>query len=498
MDQAVQIFGRFSVKKALWGLFFLHILFHLPMLNTPPVGLHYWRQIVGHSMARNYFTEPSSFLESRVDIRTEPEDSGIIYHEFPLTYWLAGQSYALFGVQNITPRLIALLFNLLLIFFAYRLARVLEYDPEKAFLFSFLLTSAPLYFYYSVALTPDILGLTFFIGGLAYFLSSLKEKGFSSFLFGTGLLILGTLCKPTYLFFGLAVAVPFFILLKKERKLAILWRGLAAGTAVLATNAYILRQSKIFYDQSPSERQLHTPIGPAESFGPLKEVLEPWLRAVTTWFIEVEVGYLVLPAFLVGLWQVWQAPRFRSFSAAFWLSWFVGFCVYFYFFGSRFAHHDYYMTCILPIVAILSAGGLLFISKKPWFGKRLLYILALIFLAGYIRVAGRWFFNPGLPNALVYQGRQISQDIPEKDLIFVGGDKTPNAYFYFLERKGVSLNNRIHAHIKDLPYQNFKWLVQNRDKGPVEKELFSLYSVELVRSVAEFDIYRLTSLVSKG
>ncbi len=121
----------------------LQVLFQIPILNQGPQASHVWRQIVGHAAAVNYYEEDFRFFYPRSDIRVSPSDSGIIYHEFPITYWLTAQSYRLTGFNNANSHIIALLFNIFFIYGLFFLGKALGYSYRRSLLMSFFGTFAP-------------------------------------------------------------------------------------------------------------------------------------------------------------------------------------------------------------------------------------------------------------------------------------------------------------------------------------------------------------------
>lgn len=195
--------NRKTILSILAGMIFVQFLLHIPFLNNPPMGQHVWRQVVGHAMALNYHLEDDSFWSPRNDTRITDEHDGRIWHEFPLGYWLIGKSYDLTGYHDINARLIWLILSLFAIPFAYLFLRELGGGTFQSLLFTFFLTFAPYYFYYSITVVPNLHGLIWFMGGIAFIARPIREQKLNfRFLLGMVLVTLATLTKPTYLFFG--------------------------------------------------------------------------------------------------------------------------------------------------------------------------------------------------------------------------------------------------------------------------------------------------------
>ena len=76
MEKSEKIFNSLAqkIKNVQTRYFLLSVIavqfvLHLPVFNMPPMGQHVWRQVMGLSMARNYYEEDRSFLDSAQDIR---------------------------------------------------------------------------------------------------------------------------------------------------------------------------------------------------------------------------------------------------------------------------------------------------------------------------------------------------------------------------------------------------------------------------------------------
>ena len=113
-NDRVNVFGSYIVNLKIKYFLFIVVLvqfvLHIPIFNLPPMGQHVWRQVMGLSMANNYYQEDLNFLESAQDIRIGEDDRGLVYTEFPLIYWLIGKSYHAFGFSHINGRLTAFFF----------------------------------------------------------------------------------------------------------------------------------------------------------------------------------------------------------------------------------------------------------------------------------------------------------------------------------------------------------------------------------------------------
>ncbi len=483
-----------SPRPIHWLIFFsfLQILLHLPMASLPPLGQHTWRQVVGAAAARNYYEEDNRFFYPRADIRLYENDTGAIYHELPLSYWLTAQSYFVFGFNYISGRIIPLVLNLMLFFGAYFLAMGLKLSQRFSLLFSFFLGFSPLALYYVASFVPDILGLSLFTCGLAFLLSSLnKERYLPSYWLGIFFITLGILAKPTYLFFGLPVAYIIIKQYQKERDTRLLLSSLLGGFFVLAANALTIWHAKKLYDLAPLERAIHTPIGPAEQPENIAQVWQNLYPAFIKWFVEMNISHAALIFFLVGIFLVFKRKLWQSFAGSFWVMWLVSFIIYSCFFIMRFADHDYYLTSSLPLAGVVSAIGANALWSIPKWKKFAIALLILFPLLNFNRVSGRWFKDTAVPRVLLTHPEHISQHIPKNELTLIYGDSSPIIYLYYLNRKGLSLE-RTKMPPETLDLSAFKWLVYREKVGPLPAYLFEKFSLSEKYHEDDLKLYALT------
>ncbi len=495
VNQEMLNLPAFIRRYGLAALVLFQILVHLPMANQPAQGQHVWRKIVGHAAAMNYFQEDNRFFWPRSDIRLSADDTGAIYHELPLTYWLTGQAYRAFGVSPLWSRLICLCFNLLLIFGAYRLGLALGYLKEQAFLFSFFMSTSPLFIYYADSFLPEILGLSLFLNGIAFLVACLgrdsADEGIDSpkrsidyRLWVLGLIVttLATLAKPTYLFFGLPLA---YVFMKKRR---LLLGGLTA-LILLGTNGLVLRHAKALYDASPLERQVHTPIGPAERPQSWADLSHNLGVSLGNWFVEMNVGHAALIFFAVGLWLAWKNRGKATLARGFWIAWGVSFAAFASLFVMRFADHDYYITATLPAAALLSAQGAHHLLRSQKGQRFALILLALVPIMSLNRIMGR-NNRPQVPAVLLSQeAGSIVEGIPRSDLVLVEGDKTPIVFLYYLQRKGLSFDTRV---TPDLDLSAFHWLIHYKSQNPIHPLIKERYNLDLNKEVSDFTVYAMS------
>lgn len=482
-----------SWRYAILGLMILHILLHVPMMGLPPVGQHAWRQTVGHAAAQNYAKEDMRFLYPRADIRMFTGDNGTIYHELPITSWLAAAANRSLGIPiDLSLHWWQLTFNLLGIVGAFALMRALKFSEVQSFFFTFLFTCSPLYFYYAPLLEPNMLGLSFFLLGCGFFIERWQKRLFDSkFWLGAALITVGTLAKPTFLFFGLPLAIFVGRDLIGEKSPKLLKPVIGTGVMVAMANAFFIGHAAKLYQQAPIERAVHTPIGPAMHIPTWQEFWRNVEAAATTWFIEMNINLAALPLFLFGAYLLLRHQVQRNQQGRiFWLGWTLSFAIFSIFFLSRYGDHDYYITPTLPLAALISSYG----AARLWEirrGRIALAVLApIIIVVAVLRGYGRWYKFPQVPETLRTKAEDIAKVIPKDDLVLVQGDSTPIVFLYYLQRKGFSIETE-DRDLHEINLQDFHWLVRY-DKGNFRHpEVDTMFQKDFVTAVDDFSVYRI-------
>ncbi|MBC7660855.1 MAG: hypothetical protein H7249_14250 [Chitinophagaceae bacterium] len=486
--------SRFANGGFLAVLLLLQIVIHLPMINLSPRGMHVWRQVVGHAAIQNYVKEDDRFWYPRADIRMTADDTGEIYHELPLTYWLAAKTTrAGLLPLNTAAHAVQLLFNLLLIPGAFFSFSALGYSRQRCALFTFLMSFSPLYLYYGPLLEPNMLGLSFFLAGAALFLPAVKKGAYGlPFALSVFCLGLATTAKPTFLFFGLPLAVyalPYIFQQKNYKGAACLT---VAGGFILLVNIAIIRHAQTLYNLSPWQRQFHTPIAAPpfpESWG---LVWDNVLRASTTWFLEMNLNLAAMPLLLIACAMLWKSQKdleAQTQRKLFWWAWCVSLAIYCTLFVVRLGDHDYYIAASLPLAALISSRGADVWLRSNRFKPLLAFILLIaVPYIGITRAYGRWNGHPQVPVSLLEHGAEISTLIPKNELVLVDGDKTPIVFLYYLQRKGLSLG-QVEGTVSDDELKPFRWLIRwnkAENLSPIAKRL----KLTSVVTLDDFTVFR--------
>jgi 4-amino-4-deoxy-L-arabinose transferase-like glycosyltransferase len=470
LDRAAAAIGRWSPRRFFALLIAAQALLHIPVFPLPPMGQHTWRQMMWAAPARNWAEEGGRFFYPQHDVRVAADDKGYLYHEFPLLFWLIGQSYRVTGMHDINGRLLLFGVGIVLLIGAYALAKALGHSELRARWFTFFLWGSPWFFYYSVTLESSLPALAWFVVGLTALVPSLREGSIGwKFWIGMALITVGTVSKQTFLFFGLPVAFLFLYYFPRHRRFAVFGAGFAALLLFGAIHAAIYHHTLTLYEQAPIERQVYWELS---SVPPPHSWAEAWhalIRPLMTWIPELFINTAALPFFAAGLVWAWTRREPSWERRGFWLAWTVSLLLFCATFLTRLRDHEYYLTPIVMLTALLSAGG-----AEGWFAARRLRWLAvvLVVLVPVVmvdRVHQRWTVNRQVPVELLEHAAELQRLIPPDARVVVVGDRSPLVYLYYLHRKGVSMRYDEESELPRLMRYGFRWAVSSRplDAAPV-------------------------------
>ena len=485
--------ASWSTKRFLLTLIIFQIVVHIPITPLPPMGQHVWRQIMGLSVARNYYDEGHSLLYSSQDIRVGKEDQGHIYTEFPLIYWLMGMSYHLTGFSHANGRITALVFGILLMLGAYRLTTMLGLAEMKARWVVFFLSCSPVFYYYSISILPNMPGLAMFIWGTIFLLKGLEKDSIGfNFWLGIILIAIGTATKVLYLFYGLPILFLFFNQYRKNRNPKLLIGGAMAGGLILTFNYALYRHGINLMNQSPFERgstiQLDFDALPTD----LDFILKISRWAFNEWFLQMYVNIAAIPMFSVGCYCAVKNKSWKSGKGGwFWSWWLISFIFLTLFFFKHFLAHDYYLMSSLPLAALGTASGMDIMLKKKRAKWIALFLVCFVPVVMVGRVYHRLVYAKQVPDELLYQVSKFQKVIPEDEQVLIVGDSTPVVYLYYLHRKGLSIGD-ILDEIKLTKYynKNFRYVVSQLPPDKIKS--LKKFSHEVVSTIGNFYIIRLS------
>jgi hypothetical protein len=227
---------------ALFSVFFyldFDKIYHLP-----PQSTHHWRQSDGFSMALNYYQFNLSLFKP--EMHHLLGGNGRAVGEFPITYYITGQLFRIFGVSYSVFRIVHFLpLFLSLLYLAYFMLKKVNMPVIPVISISVCLFTYPLIAYYGLNFLPNVPSLGFFFLGATLlieylFFDTSHSKIPNKLVWSSVMIALSALLKPTSItsyciFIGIVligyVFPRFTPYIKKEKKLPLILSF--AGIALL-------------------------------------------------------------------------------------------------------------------------------------------------------------------------------------------------------------------------------------------------------------------------
>jgi len=356
-----QFLLKYTVILVLLGIGFL---FQWRYINEFPSHIHAWAQADRYALAIGFNKNGFDFFQPQTYVLNHqfPGKSKVANHsvvtavDFPIHDYIAGMLMNLFGTT--APwcfRLYVLIYSLVGLFFLFKTSELLVYDPVKSILVVIFAASTRLFSYYQAGFLPSIPSLANGFIALYFYVSWLKSKRRSSFIWSIFFMTLAALSRLPFAILLLVILLYEGSCAIKERKFDV-WKWVSIFIAFLAIGCYFLYN-----------RHLRNVFGsiflnyalPPKSFNEfviiLKVILKKWLY---TYFTKVHyfvfflliLGVIAELIFKKGILKSLYRQLLVFFALAI-----IGFAVYSFLMIQQFPEHDYYFldTFYLPIILFL-------------------------------------------------------------------------------------------------------------------------------------------------
>ncbi len=450
-------------KYALLIILTFALAMRLVHLNSPPIGVHQWRQTQTAMIARNFHEKGYKFFHPQID--WAGDDAGYAETDFPVYSFAVAIGYGAFGDHDWVGRLTTVVFSLLTIYFLYLLVR--KFLDEKTALWSaFFLSILPLAAFYGRAIMPESLMLMSTVAGLYFFSAWLDNEKKACFILSAIFAANACLLKPTSLYMGLPL---LYLAISKSGKRTLKTPALYLYAVLVfgSVFAWYYHAHSILLDTGNT-------IGLYDkwlNWGLLAEA-RFWNRIVVKSLLERHFAWFGFPVFIAGVFMARRDRKERLFDL-----WLLAVVIYILIAGQgNFAHDYYQLPFMLPGVVFMAkvysrrfefnkhseriprglprggASGLQTINsllenspqlaagnfkgyKKDW--QSLTLTIALIGIVVFSVIRYRKFLkNEDVDSSVTYQSsRLIRETTGDKDLIITITDGDPSI-LYFSHRKG--------------------------------------------------------------
>lgn len=431
-------------RYLLYAGLLVFFLLHLYRLSAPPNGYHQWRESDTAAITLNYYQEDANFLHPRCNQRGAGE--GITGSELPIYNYSAAMLYFVFGPYHAIPRLLSTVGGMVAILFYFLAVRRLS-DEDTAVWSALSLAFAPLFFFYSYKIMPDVWMLMFLLIAFYLFVRFVQEEEWGTLVGSALALVLSACLKPL----GLSIYLPMLILLMRRKE--------KRTNSLVIMVAYVVVTFALTLGWYLYARHLNAVYGtPAYYMGHLfatfyEPLAQGWFykKLLLQWPPELWVGWTMIPAFAYGCYRA-----VRNHQSSLWLWWIVASYVAFVLVSAHSGSHDYYTMIIVPPLAAFSGLGLTALFRAGGWQKHLAIILVVIAPVGAcVRVSVR--FGPQDQ----YDAIRASVDdvIPRGDLVMVE-EESMAIRLYQLNRHGWPVRGGVTlAGIKGLISEGGRWLV---------------------------------------
>ena len=409
-----------------WLVVLLFLLIHLYRLDDPPNGFHRWRETDTVAVARNFATESWNILRPRIDARGAGD--GVVGMEFPAYSYAVALLSRAGGDIHVWGRLLTVLGACAALLAFRRVVLLVTGEAALAGLAMFCAANAPLLVFYGRKMQPDPWGLALATVGLAAFLSWLEGGRARHGIAAAACVALAGGIKPTFLGIGLPM---LFLLWRRQRwSLVRRWRNwLFAAGAVLPVVAWFAYARSLNPAGAPSYYYLG---GDWSVIAASLGGAQFYKNVFRTWLFEMQIGLLLVWAFVLGIVRWRRVPHF-----GFFLAWLVGCYVTFALTARHCATaHDYYTLSVVLPLAVISAAGVREALRARWQVVQVFTIGILLALpaTGFARIERRY----GEPYDFA-KGRRLAAEHIPKGVLVVTLDKTPCFLLYESGRKGWHL-----------------------------------------------------------
>ncbi|MDP3724053.1 MAG: glycosyltransferase family 39 protein [bacterium] len=400
-------------------------------IDIPIADWHSWRQADTAAVARNFVEDGFHLFRPTYDdlssLQTgRPNPQGLRLVEFPLYNAMIGLVYLITGVNEMSARLVSVLFATTSTFLLYLLIRRLMTE-RVAVLSAAFYAFLPYNIYFTRSIFPEVPAVTFLLAAYLAFAYWMEVKKKSSlWIFGVLSTVLGAvalLVKPTTIFFFLPFV--WFAWKKYEwsmiRRLELWTSGLTMVLPLVLWRWWIS----------------HFPEGIPASEWLLNGQNIRFTGAFFRWIFAERFGKLIMtgwgmPLFILGL------IRGRLKDDLFPYALLVGTLLYVTVFAMGNIQHDYYQILIIPTLAIFLGRGADFLLSPPpslskvWTMPILAVCLVAIAAFGWYEIRGNYQINHW---EIVEAGRAVDQLTP-KDAKVIAPYFGDTAFLYQTKRKG--------------------------------------------------------------
>jgi 4-amino-4-deoxy-L-arabinose transferase-like glycosyltransferase len=406
-------------------------------ISTPLADWHSWRQSDTASVTREMInSEGTLFIPEYQDLSNVPSGQdnleGYRMVELPLlNFFTAKAGQQLFGKDLnlvVFSRQVTVGLSLISIIALYFITLKLSQNRLTSLLTAASFAFLPYSVFYSRVILPEPAMVTFALLSILFFLTWLEAKKFKLgwYLASWTAMAVALLLKPTAIFFTPVLIVAAIYKHKTSvLKQPLLWLFLMTLAPLLAWRQWIEQ----FPTGIPASSWLFNGNGIR-----LKPAWWRWLFAER--IAKLILGYWGVLLVSLGLIGKSDSKKISYFDSVT-LAWAGGMVLYLITFATGNVQHDYYQILLIPILSLLFARGIVWLTTSKAINQFLavpvigIAIGLTLFLSWY---EIRGYYNINNP-AIVEAGQAVDQNTPENAVVIApyGGD---TAFLFQTNRRG--------------------------------------------------------------
>ncbi|MEL7159298.1 MAG: glycosyltransferase family 39 protein, partial [Bacteroidota bacterium] len=380
-------------------------------------GYHTWRQSWTMLNARNFARVDANILNPRI---AGVRDDGPKIHrlEFPVTQWVIGAGYRLFGEHILIARLFIFLIGIVAVLGMYALLRALALTPLVAATGAILMQFSTVFFFYTINPLPDFLGLAAGCWYLAFTFRYFTRPNLGDLIGAGAYLSLATLAKLPFIILSIVGVVYFLARLFRRRT-----RNRELGRFVWLQLLFLLPAFGWYVWVIPDWEVTNITKGIFDSHAnPAK------FWHIFRWHFGFSFPRLFFNEVTLGLAALGLLSFFRRRWRRSELNWYVWplLAISVAFFSFEYyaidAVHDYYLLPLLPWMYILVALGVALIRTGlgRWSWPLLLVLVAVSINVSFHTGKGRWDIQWSYCNEdLLVHREALRQVVPQDEEVIM-------------------------------------------------------------------------------
>jgi 4-amino-4-deoxy-L-arabinose transferase-like glycosyltransferase len=411
-----------GARLVLGAALLLFVIMHLYYINAPPNGYHQWRESDTAAVSLNYYQENLPFLTPRtMELESSSDRANM---EFPIYCYLTSLAYHVIGPSHVAGHLVILIAACGCIWLLYLIVKRLHGERVAAY-GAYAFSMSPLFSFYSYKMMPDILMLLLMLAAIYLMQRYLSSGSLLPAMLSVAALGLAACIKP------LALSVyPALVWLA--------WREKGRTGKTLVVTVYPLLAATPLALWILTTGWLTGRVGHVFDFCQYLFSLLFFKKIFLQWPSELWIGWVMVPAFAIGLWQLVKRRQ-----AGFYGFWVLSGLVLLALLARYSRQHDYYSLIMVVPLAIVSGYGLQWLYESGRWRRNVVILLMVLAPLG---VVARIHTRFGSTDEF-YEVRTATEVIIPRSSKVVVEDVTRGAVrLYQMNRKGwyIRSNEEIH------------------------------------------------------